>query len=91
MNKMYHCEACGKRFINNTPLCIVCGSEDVTELKKCERCGEWQEDYICKGCRNDIDMIISEAVSKIQKVTPSKSIGYMDALNMLIDRVEDLM
>lgn len=70
-------------------LCSNCKSEDVEELRGCERCGEYTLNRLCDDCKEEIDKIISNAISDIESA-PKSRLDYVTARDLFLERVEEL-
>lgn len=91
----FRCNSCGyegdvTRDPNNGAVfCPECRSDDIEELVRCLRCETWGDNYLCEDCKREIDEAISGAISNI-RLAPNKTLGYLEARDLLIERVEEL-
>ena len=89
----YMCNDCGAITKGETDLgrviCGSCKSEDVEEMRECERCGELTLNTICDDCKREVDEIISNAIAEVENA-PNSRLDYVTARDIFLERIEEL-
>ena len=80
----------GRNVHHYTSVCPFCGSDDYSEMDKCEVCGEWIDpgEELCECCRDLIKDIADDIRAKGRYLSLRYKLKYNDFMDQLITELD---